>query len=95
MRWMRALGLNVKTATMAKDRLQIIIAQQRSESGNPDYLPALRKEILEIVAKYTKVKSSDVNVDLHSKDNNSVLELNVTLPSELENNAKEKEAETV
>ena len=95
MRWMRALGLNVKTATMAKDRLQIIIAQQRSESGNPDYLPALRKEILEIVAKYTKVKSSDVHVDLHSKDNNSVLELNVTLPSELENNAKEKEAETV
>jgi cell division topological specificity factor len=95
MRWMRALGLNVKTATMAKDRLQIIIAQQRSESTNPDYLPALRKEILEIVAKYTKVKSTDVHVDLHSKDNNSVLELNVTLPSELENNAKEKEVETV
>lgn len=82
MRWMRALGLGNKTANTAKDRLQIIIAQQRSESNNPDYLPALRKEILEIVAKYTQVSSENVQVDLHANDNNAVLELNVTLPSE-------------
>ncbi len=93
MRWMRALGLTSKTANQAKGRLQIIIAQQRSEANSPDYLPALRKEILEIVAKYTHVKSEDVQVDLHSNsDNNSaVLELNVTLPSEV----KETETETV
>jgi cell division topological specificity factor len=82
MKWMRALGLTSKTANLAKDRLQIIIAQQRSEKSSPDYLPALRKEILEIVAKYTNVKSEDVQVDLHSNNNNAVLELNVTIPSE-------------
>ncbi len=80
MRWMKVLGLSNKSADAAKDRLQIIIAQQRSESSSLDYLPLLRQEIIEIIAKYTKVHSNEINIDLQSKDNNSVLELNVTLP---------------
>lgn len=80
MQWMKLLGLNNKTATAAKDRLQIIIAQQRSESSSPDYLPLLRKEIIEVIAKHTKVNLDKINVDLQCKDNNSVLELNVSLP---------------
>lgn len=80
MQWMKLLGLNNKTATAAKDRLQIIIAQQRSESSSPDYLPLLRKEIIEVIAKHTKVNLDRINVDLQCKDNNSVLELNVSLP---------------
>ena len=80
MRWMKVLGLSNKSADAAKDRLQIIIAQQRSESSSLDYLPLLRQEIIEIIAKYPKVHSNEINIDLQSKDNNSVLELNVTLP---------------
>jgi len=80
MRWMKLLGLSNKTANVAKDRLQIIIAQQRSESGSPDYLALLRQEIIEVIAKHTKVKLDEINVDLQCKDNNSVLELNVSLP---------------
>ena len=40
----------------------------------------MRKEILEVVAKYTKIDLEKVKVDLHVKDNSSVLELNVVLP---------------
>ena len=80
MRWMKLLGLSNKTANVAKDRLQIIIAQQRSESSSPDYLALLRQEIIEVIAKHTKVKLDEINVDLQCKDNNSVLELNVSLP---------------
>ncbi len=69
-----------KSANIAKDRLQIIIAQERSEETTTDFLPMLRKEILEVVAKYTKIDVSKVNVDLHRKDNSSILELNVLLP---------------
>jgi cell division topological specificity factor len=69
-----------KSAGLAKDRLQIIIAQERGDTSNLDYLPLLRKEILAVVAKYTKVDADKVTVDLQSKDNNSILELNVTLP---------------
>lgn len=68
-----------KSAGLAKDRLHIIIAQQRTDHRT-DYLPMLRKEILAVIAKYTHVNVENVKVDLHTKDNNSVLELNVVLP---------------
>jgi cell division topological specificity factor len=69
-----------KSANVAKGRLQIIIAQQRAETGSPDYLPMLRKEILEVVAKYTNVDINSVKVDFQCNENNSILELNVQLP---------------
>ncbi len=69
-----------KSAQIAKNRLHIIIAQEKSEKGSPDYLPMLRQEILKVVAKYSNADMEQVNVELHCKDNNAILELNVTLP---------------
>ena len=69
-----------KSAQIAKNRLHIIIAQEKSGKGSPDYLPMLRQEILKVVAKYTNADMEQVNVELHCKDNNAILELNVTLP---------------
>ncbi len=69
-----------KSANVAKDRLQIIIAQQRTETSTPDYLPMLRKEILALVVKYTHTDIDNVKVDFQCTDNNSILELNVQLP---------------
>ncbi len=80
MRIGKYLRFGKKSASVAKDRLQIIIAQQRSEGSTPDYLPLLRKDIMDVIAKYTKVDLSHITVDLHCKDKNSVLELNVVLP---------------
>ena len=74
------LRLNKKSAQTAKDRLHIIIAQQRSEKNSPDYLPLLRKEILDVIAKYTKADLEKISVELQTKNNDSVLELNVVLP---------------
>lgn len=69
-----------KSAEIAKNRLHIIIAQEKSQKNSPDYLPMLRQEILKVVAKYTNADINQVNVELHRKDNNAILELNVTLP---------------
>ena len=77
-----------KSADEAKDRLQIIIAQQRTEKSSPNFLPLLRKDIIAAIAKHMNIDINAVNVDLQYKDNNSVLELNVMLPE------KEKTAET-
>lgn len=74
------LRLGRKSANVAKDRLHIIIAQERNKGSTPDFLPLLRKDILEAIAKYTKIDVSQVKVDLQCRDNNSVLELNVVLP---------------
>ncbi|MCC5873500.1 MAG: cell division topological specificity factor MinE [Gammaproteobacteria bacterium] len=69
-----------QTASVAKERLQIIVTQQRSRRGQPDYLPMLERELLEVVRRYVNVDSDAINISLDSEDEYSVLELNVTLP---------------
>jgi cell division topological specificity factor len=69
------------TAQCAKERLQIIIAHERDERGNPDYLPSLQKDLLDVIAKYVKIKRDDVKIELERQDGCSILELNIVLPS--------------
>lgn len=69
-----------KSAVKAKDRLQIIIAQERTKNNQPDFLPVMKKEILKVIEKYTHVSLDDIEMGFHSNDNNSVLELNIKLP---------------
>lgn len=73
-----------KSARVAKDRLHIIIAQERGQQNRQqstlDYLPLLRKELLDVISKYIKVDLNQVTVDFHHDGDNSVLELNVILP---------------
>ncbi len=68
------------TAQTAKNRLQIIIAQERSSAGAPDYLPLLRREILEVTSKYVAVEADAVNVDLIKDGEHDVLDISVSLP---------------
>ena len=70
-----------KTANVARDRLQIIIAQERntrdSENDTPDYLPTLQKELLEVLSKYVKIELNDINIAHEKRDGIDMLELNV------------------
>lgn len=68
------------TAQTAKNRLQIIIAQERSSSGAPDYLPLMRREILEVIRKYVNVDVDAVKVDLVKDGEHDVLDISVNLP---------------
>jgi len=68
------------TANMAKERLQIIVAHERHKRNQPDYLPAMQQEILEVIRKYIKVDQNDISVQMENTDDCSVLELNITLP---------------
>ena len=65
---------------MAKERLQIIISHERIQRNAPDYLPKLQEEILEVIAKYVSINRDQVVVNLERMGDNSVLELNVTMP---------------
>ena len=68
------------TAETAKSRLQIIIAQERSSRGAPDYLPLLRRELLEVIKKYVNVDVDAVKVDLIKDGDHDVLDISVALP---------------
>jgi cell division topological specificity factor len=70
-----------KSATAAKERLQIIIARERGgRSQGYDFLPALHKELIEVISKYTKVSADDIKISLDRQGNLEVLEVNVVLP---------------
>ena len=73
-----------KSAALAKERLQIIVAHERGSSrrGSPDYLPALKKELLEVVRKYVPIDQSQVKVHLDREGGYEDLEFNITLPDE-------------
>lgn len=68
------------TASIAKERLQIIVAHERGRTDEPDYLPELQKELVEVIRKYVNIDSEQVQVALDNQGNCSILELNVTLP---------------
>ena len=68
------------TAETAKNRLQIIIAQERSSAGAPDYLPLMRREILEVIRKYVNVDVDAVKVDVVKDGDHDVLDISVSLP---------------
>ena len=70
------------TASVAKERLQIIISHERSQRDQPDYLPKLQEEILAVMAKYVPINKDQVNVNLQRMGDNAVLELNITMPEE-------------
>ncbi|WP_218352521.1 cell division topological specificity factor MinE [Alteromonas lipotrueiana] len=68
------------TAAVAKERLQIIVAHERRKRTEPDYLPMMQQEILEVIRKYVQIADDQVSVQLEDSDDCSVLELNITLP---------------
>lgn len=71
------------TASVAKERLQIIISHERSQRSTPDYLPKLQEEILAVIAKYVRIDRNQVSVNLERLGDNAVLELNVTMPDQV------------
>lgn len=68
------------SASVAKERLRIIVAQERGARGGPDYLPLLRREILEVIRKYVNVDPNAIQINLEREDGHEVLELSVALP---------------
>lgn len=75
-------GRKQKTADVARDRLQIIIAQERVKAQAPDYLPTLQKELLQVLSKYVHVSLEDIRISQEKQDGMDVLELNITLPEQ-------------
>ena len=68
------------SAKLAKDRLQVLIAHERSGRGGPDYLPMLRRDILDVIKKYVSVSDEALSVQIDQQDGCDVLELEITLP---------------
>ncbi|MEK8050785.1 cell division topological specificity factor MinE [Ideonella sp. DXS22W] len=75
------LGEKKKSASVAKERLQIILAHERSGRGvRADYLPDLQKDLVAVISKYVQISPDDIKVSLEKQDNLEVLEVKIELP---------------
>ena len=70
-----------KSASLAKDRLSIIVAREHTGGRKaPDYLPKLQQELLAVLARYETIDLANVTVNVERNGDTEVLELNVILP---------------
>ena len=69
------------TASVAKERLQLILAHERVGRGSsPTYLSDLQRELLAVISKYVKVDLQDIKVQMERQDNLEVLQVKIELP---------------
>jgi cell division topological specificity factor len=69
------------SASIAKERLQIVLAHERAGRDSPEFLPRMQKEVLAVVARYIAIKEDMIRVSLGKAGNASVLEINVEIPA--------------
>lgn len=75
------LGEKKKTASVAKERLQLILAHERhGKSSSPSYLADLQRELLAVISKYVSVNPDDIKVQMERQGDFDVLEVKIELP---------------
>jgi cell division topological specificity factor len=72
------------SAPIARERLQILLAHERSLRGQPDLLMLLREEILSVVSRHVALDPDKVIVRMERGRNVSTLEVDIELPNGLE-----------
>lgn len=70
------------SASVAKERLQILVAHERASRNQPSYLPQLQQELLAVIQKYVNVGQDAITVNFEQDGNQETLELNIVLPEE-------------
>jgi cell division topological specificity factor len=68
-----------QSAPMARERLQLLLAHERSTAGS-DLVTVLREEILAVIAKHVQVDSDKVRVTIDREEYVSILEIDVEIP---------------
>ncbi len=75
-------GPKKTTASIAKDRLQLVIAHERNNRTGPAYLSLMKQDIINVIRKYVPIEDDKVNVHMEQEGSRDVLELNITLSQE-------------
>jgi len=76
-----SFGQKQNTASVAKERLQIIIAREQSGS-HKNFLPQLEKELLEVISKYINIDQKDMKVSLNKQGDLEILDVNIVIDNE-------------
>jgi cell division topological specificity factor len=68
------------SGSVARERLQLILAHERAETNRPDLVVTLREEILAVIAKHVTVERDKVSITLDRGKSASRLCVDIDLP---------------
>ena len=74
----KLLGRQPASANTAKQRLQLVLAHDRSDL-NPELLEQMRREILEVVSRYVEIDIEEGDVSLETEDRVTALVANLPI----------------
>ena len=88
----KLLGRETASANTARERLQLVLAHDRVDmnSLSTDLLDKMRKEILDVVAKYVEIDFEEVAVSLETEDRMTALVANLPIKRTLAGEIKLK-----
>lgn len=72
------------SASLAKERLQILITHERASINQPPYLPKLQQELLATIKKYVNVGQEAISINYEQDEDQEIFELNIILPERKE-----------
>lgn len=76
-----AAAVRSRSADTARERLQLVLAVERSGGAGPSFLPQLQQDILEVIKKYVDIDNEKVSIELERGQDISMLEVNIELPA--------------
>jgi cell division topological specificity factor len=69
------------SAPVARERLQVLLAYERSNRGHSDLLAVLREEIVAVIARHVTVDRDNVMVRMDRGNTVSTLEIDIEIPN--------------
>ncbi len=69
------------SAPVARERLQVLLAYERSSRNQPDLVGLLREEIMAAITKHIHVDQDDVRITMDRRDTMSMLEIDICIPN--------------
>jgi cell division topological specificity factor len=70
-----------RTAPVARERLQILLAHERAVSGKSDLIAILQEEIMAVIAKHFPIEQEGIKVKMERGEAVSTLEVEVEIPT--------------
>jgi len=70
-----------RSAPVARERLQLLLAHERSARGQPDLLGVLREEILDVIRRHVAFEPDKVQIKMDRGRSVSTLEFEIEIPN--------------
>ncbi|MCX7971269.1 MAG: cell division topological specificity factor MinE [Negativicutes bacterium] len=92
--WWNKLFGGEKSGQTAKERLKVVLVQDRGGGLSEDVLDGLKKELVTVIAKYLEISETDMEISFNNKDNSYAVAVNIPVTSIPKRNRKKQPAKS-